>query len=81
MSNGFYLAVKRRNTNSFISAHKRHADGQELENNNTVGEILSEVSTSAGNVTGFEFWSDCGGDSPEVSCECCTVCCPDEKGG
>jgi hypothetical protein len=26
----------------------------------------------------IDFWSDCGGDSPEVNCECCSMCCNDE---
>lgn len=29
----------------------------------------------------MELWSDCGGDTPEVVCDCCTVCCPSSECG
>lgn len=26
-----------------------------------------------------DFWSDCGGKEPNITCSCCTVCCPGEQ--
>jgi LRR receptor-like serine/threonine-protein kinase FLS2 len=44
-----------------------------LEENDITGEVSNDMCALA---SIFEFWADCGGSSPELSCECCTVCCP-----
>jgi len=50
--------------------------GLGLEHNGITGDSLEgfcEVASPA------EFWSDCGGDAPELTCPCCTVCCPSDE--
>lgn len=51
-----------------------------LENNNISGEVPNGVCTLASD-QGVDFWSDCGGDAPQISCPCCTVCCPSPQCG
>jgi Leucine-rich repeat (LRR) protein len=53
----------------------RRTAGIGLEENDITGEVPNDMCALA-SVSAFDFWADCGGSSPELSCECCTVCCP-----
>jgi hypothetical protein len=46
-----------------------------LEQNRLNGTVSSNV-CAAFDKARVDFWSDCGGSSPEISCPCCTTCCP-----
>jgi Leucine-rich repeat (LRR) protein len=53
-------------------------EGLGLEQNDLVGGVPDGVCSLATS-SSLDFWTDCGGDAPEVSCPCCSVCCPSEK--
>jgi LRR receptor-like serine/threonine-protein kinase FLS2 len=65
-----YLAIKALN----LTLPFRRTAGIGLEENDITGAVPMDVCALA-NDSKFEFWSDCGGSSPEVSCTCCTTCC------
>jgi Leucine-rich repeat (LRR) protein len=51
-------------------------DGLGLEDNLLNGTVSSSVCTA---LKGAQVWADCGGSSnssSELTCPCCTVCCP-----
>uniref|UniRef100_A0A7S3LAS2 Leucine-rich repeat-containing N-terminal plant-type domain-containing protein n=1 Tax=Amphora coffeiformis TaxID=265554 RepID=A0A7S3LAS2_9STRA len=50
-------------------------EGLGLEDNEFTGNIPEGVCQLA-DLNSIELWSDCGGDTPEITCDCCTVCCP-----
>lgn len=45
-----------------------------LEENNFNGTVSNQVCNTM-LMSDVEFWADCGGSTPELSCPCCTVCC------
>jgi hypothetical protein len=59
----------------------RELRGLGLESNafggNIAQEICDLVQTSSDH--NFDFWSDCGGTQPEITCPCCSVCCPSDE--
>ena len=58
----------------------RELRGLGLESNALFGEVTNEICELASSVgEGFDFWTDCGGSQPEVSCPCCSVCCPSDE--
>jgi hypothetical protein len=50
------------------------AGGMGLEKNDIQGTVPSAICATPP----IDFWSDCGGSSPEVDCPCCNVCCPSD---
>lgn len=50
--------------------------GLGLEDNNFEGDVPLEICSLKDNDNNFDLWADCGGDSAELLCPCCTVCCP-----
>ena len=44
-----------------------------MENNNLGGSVPNEVCAIAKLA---DVWADCGGQTPEILCECCSTCCP-----
>lgn len=59
----------------------RELRGLGLESNALFGEVTNEMCELVSSQTdnGFDFWTDCGGTEPEISCPCCSVCCPSEQ--
>jgi hypothetical protein len=51
----------------------RNLNAMGLENNDLIGEVPKDVCAIE---TLRDVWADCGGDTPEVVCTCCTTCCP-----
>ena len=54
----------------------RELQGLGVEHNAFVGDVSNEICDLVSANKGFDFWSDCGGEQPELSCPCCNVCCP-----
>jgi Leucine-rich repeat (LRR) protein len=50
-----------------------------IEQNSIVGDVPEEVCDLQGGNNTLTFWADCGGKSPELSCLCCSVCCPSSE--
>lgn len=48
------------------------AAGMGLEHNDLEGIVPGSVCAAAP----ADFWTDCGGVSPDLECSCCNVCCP-----
>jgi hypothetical protein len=54
------------------------AEGLGFENNNITGTVPQDVCELVER-NSIDLWADCAGDIPDVSCECCSVCCPGDE--
>jgi Leucine rich repeat len=46
-----------------------------IEQNDLTGQVSNDVCKAFSSAS-VDFWADCGGSTPEMSCKCCTICCP-----
>jgi Leucine rich repeat len=58
--------------------------GLGIESNNISGDITNDLCIAFNNNAKTasplkDFWSDCGGSNPNITCSCCTVCCPGDQ--
>ena len=60
-------------SNDFSVRH--FTEGLGLEDNGFEGSMPEGICQLA-DLNSMELWSDCGGETPEITCECCSVCCP-----
>jgi hypothetical protein len=53
-----------------------YVDGIGLEQNLLSGDVPEELCDSVSGSTDIvDFWTDCGGINPNITCTCCTTCC------
>ena len=53
-----------------------NSEGLGLEDNDFSG-TMPEGLCQLADLNSMEMWSDCGGVTPEIVCDCCSVCCKD----